>query len=88
MSQNPTHPAFEYITLVQHKWGDGADHKKRDEAEAFIVGAVNHHAALVEALDSVLKNMPFSANWDSEGRNPNWLKDARDVLRPAQLPVK
>jgi hypothetical protein len=39
---------------------------------------------LLAALQTVLAKMPFGANWDSQGNNPQWLKDARAVVAKAK----
>lgn len=55
------------------------------EAEAkangrFIVLACNSHDELRAALQEVLAKMPYGANWDEKGNNPEWLLKARAVL--------
>ncbi len=61
-------------------FGKRESRKLREEHNA----TVNSHADLLEALEDVLKGMPFGANWDSQGNNPDWLKAARTTIANAR----
>lgn len=54
--------------------------EQRDEA-------LSQRDDLLHALTDCLAAMPFGANWNSDGRNPEWLKKARAAItraKPAQ----
>lgn len=38
---------------------------------------------LLAALETALAKMPFGANWDANGNNPQWVKDAHAAIAKA-----
>jgi hypothetical protein len=88
----PEHPALTRIVLMARFGGELCDRKKDNEAEAFIINAVNNHAALVKALKD-LENAIVGMKIDHKEKFEqayfeNELKAARAAHRAATKGVQ